>query len=91
MVLLKPIRLAIAATSALTFTTQPVYAYTNANSTTITLFKPPTLIPFIHMNLLVEASTYVTAADGIVTGQANNQGGEFDLLSKRMIIVNGST
>ncbi|KAF2804123.1 uncharacterized protein BDZ99DRAFT_467809 [Mytilinidion resinicola] len=69
--LLNPARLAIAAMSALAFIAQPAFGQN------ITRFKPPALIPFVHIDLFVEASTYVNATNGIQTGQANNQGGNF--------------
>ncbi|KAF2261335.1 hypothetical protein CC78DRAFT_535791 [Lojkania enalia] len=68
-----PACLAIAAMSAIAFMTQPAYG----QSSNVTLFKPPTLVPFLHIDLKVEDTTFVTATNGIITGQANNQGGNF--------------
>ncbi|KAG8527709.1 uncharacterized protein KY384_007863 [Bacidia gigantensis] len=68
-----PASLAIAALSALAFLTQSTYA----QSSNITLLKPPMLKPFVHIDLKVEDSTYVNETNGIMTGQANNQGGNF--------------
>jgi hypothetical protein len=67
-----PACLAIAAMSAIASMTQPAYG----QSSNVTLFKPPALIPFLHIDLRVANSTYVTATNGIVTGQADNQGGK---------------
>lgn len=69
-----------AAISAITLMTQPTYGL----SSNVTSFKPPTLIPFLHIDLRVVASTYVTTTNGVLTGQANNQGGKrlFFLLRK---------
>lgn len=66
-----PAYLAIAALYAIAFITQPAYG----QSSNITHVKPPALIPFFHIDLRVANSTYVTATNGVLTGQADNQGG----------------
>ena len=67
-----PTYLAIAAMSAITFMVQPACG----QSSNVTLLKPPTLIPFFHIELGVTDSTFVTDENGVSTGQANNQGGK---------------
>ncbi|KAJ4287149.1 hypothetical protein N0V90_012547 [Kalmusia sp. IMI 367209] len=62
--------LAIAAMSAIASLARPAYG----QSSNITLFAPPAPLPFLHIELAVAASTFVTDLDG-TTGQANNQGG----------------
>lgn len=57
-----------------------------ASAANITTLKPSSLTPFLHMDLKVEDSTFVTTTNGVLTGQANNQGGKqhyitIDLLS----------
>ena len=71
--------LAVAGMSAIALMvmTQPAYGH----SSHVTVLKPPTLNPFFHLQLGVTNSTFVTATNDILTGQANNQGGTPYLIS----------
>ena len=77
--LYKAAYLVVAALSALTVVAGPV----QERNTHITTLKPPQLIPFAHIALKVEDSTYVNETNGIQTGQANNQGGKSQVTSLR--------
>jgi hypothetical protein len=66
----KSATLAIAALSAISSMAPSVYAQN------ITRFQPPTMVPFLHIDLRVANTTFVTAVNGVLTGQANNQGGK---------------
>lgn len=72
-----PACLALAALSAIASMTQPAYSQSSKH---VTVLKPPALVPFLHIDLRVANSTYVTATNGVLTAQANNQGGELIFL-----------
>jgi hypothetical protein len=68
--LFNPARFTVSALSAVSLLSQSAYG----QSSHATLLKPPALNPFFHLDLRVEASTYVKVLE-TTTGQANNQGG----------------
>jgi hypothetical protein len=72
--LFNPARFAVSALSAVSLLSQSVCG----QSSHPTLLKPPALNPFFHLDLRVEASTYVKVLE-TTTGQANNQGGMYYL------------